>query len=136
MLALATRRMLLISGIPSDRPFRIEDVDLDRPGAIGKLLDKAKRSFDPEMTLRRNAGADLIAINDLLGNWDHWMERRALVQNARRRSDSEIFALFMKPLWCVEEEGAYRSLHSGLAKFLGIDAMFQGLSIDGRDPHR
>ena len=136
MLALATRRMLLISGIPSDRPFRIEDVDLDRPGALGKFLDKAKRSFDPEMTIRRNAGADLIAINDLLGNWDHWMERRRGVQSARRRPDSEIFPLFMKPMWCVEDEAAYRALHQGLAQFLGIEDMFRGLSIDGRDPHR
>ena len=136
MLSLATRRMLLISGIPSDRPFRIEDVDLDRPGAIGKLLDKAKRSFDPDMTIRRNAGADLIGINDLLGNLGHWMERRALVQGARRRPDAEILPLFIKPLWCVEEEPAYRALHEGLARFLGIEAMFEGLTIHGRDPHR
>lgn len=136
MLALATRRMLLISGIPSDRPFRIEHVDLDRPGAIGKLIDKAVRSFDPDMVIRRNAGADLIAINDLLGNWDHWMRRRAQVQEARRRPDSEIFPLFMKPMWCVEDEPAYRALHGGLAKFMGIENLFDGLSIDGRDPHR
>jgi GT2 family glycosyltransferase len=136
MLALSTRRMLLISGIPSDRPFRIEDVDLDRPGALGKILDKAKRGFDPEMTLRRNAGADLIAINDLLGNWDHWMARREQVQRARRRADSEIFPLFMNPMWCIEDESAYRSLHAGMAKFLGIDELFRGLSVDGRDPHR
>lgn len=136
MLALATRRMLLISGIPSDRPFRIEDVDLDRPGTLGKLIDKAKRGFDPEMTIRRNAGADLIAINDLLGNWEHWMRRRDAVQARRRRSDAEILPLFIKPLWCVEEEGAYQSLHHGLAKFLGIETLFEGLTIQGRDPHR
>lgn len=136
MLALATRRMLLISGIPSDRPFRIEDVDLDRPGALGKFLDKAKRGFDPDMVLRRNAGADLIAINDLLGNWDHWMERRAQVQSRRRRPDSEIFPLFIRPMWCVEDEGAYRALHAGLGRFLGLDAMFEGHSVDGAKPHR
>jgi GT2 family glycosyltransferase len=136
MLALATRRMLLISGIPSDRPFRIEEVDQGRPGALGKLYDKAKRAFEPDMTIRRNAGADLIAINDLLGNWEHWMRRRDAVQRARRRPDSEIFPMFMKPLWCVEEEGAYQALHHGLAKFLGIEAMFEGLTFHGRDPHR
>jgi len=136
MLALATRRMLLISGIPSDRPFRIEDVDLERPGALGKLLDKAKRSFDPDISMRRIAGADLIAINDLLCNWEHWMERRASVQSVRRRPDSEIFPLFMKPMWCIEDEPAYRALHGGLAQFLGIEDLFRGLSIDGREPHR
>jgi len=136
MLALAIRRMLLISGIPSDRPFRIEDVDLDRPGAIGKLIDKAKRGFDPDMLLRRNAGADLIAINDLLGNWEHWTARRNDVQRARLRPDSEIFPLFMKPMWCIEDESAYQALHNGITRFMGIEALFDGLSIHGRDPYR
>jgi GT2 family glycosyltransferase len=136
MLALAVRRMLLISGIPSDRPFRIEHVDLDRPGPLGKLVQKAKSSFDPDMTIRRTAGADLIAINDFLGNWNHWVERRRDVQSRRKRSDEEIFRLFLKPMWCVEEEEAYRALHSGIARFMGLDELFAGLSVPGADPNR
>ena len=42
----------------------------------------------------------------------------------------------MKPLWCVEDEGAYQALHHGMARFMGIEQMFDGLSIHGRDPHR
>jgi GT2 family glycosyltransferase len=135
MIALSVRRMLLISGIPSDRPFRIEHVDTGS-GAINKLIDKARRSFEPDMTVRRAAGADLIAINDFLGNWGHWAERREDVQSRRKRSDEEIFRLFLKPTWCVEEERAYRELHEGLLRFMGIDELFAGLSIGGTEPHK
>jgi GT2 family glycosyltransferase len=136
IIALSVRRMLLISGIASDRPFRIEHATAERAGALGKLMGKAREAFNPEITIRRAAAADLIAINDFLGNWDHWMKRRAEVQSRRKRSDAEIFRLFLKPMWCVEEEKAYRRLQEGMASFMGIDEMFGGLSIPGADPKK
>jgi GT2 family glycosyltransferase len=136
IVALSVRRMLLISGIPSDRPFRIEYASAERTGAIGKLISKALEAFNPEITIRRAAAADLIAINDFLGNWDHWIERRADVQSRRRRPDAEIFRLFLKPMWCVEEEPAYRRLQAGLCRFLGLDELFQGLTVPGDEPRR
>ena len=135
-LALAVRRMLLVSGIPDDSPYRIERQEVKEKGAAGRLLDKAKRVVDDTTPLKRVAVADLIGLNDLLGNWEHWERRRADIQARRKRSDTEIFQLFHKPLWCVEEEGAYRALHFGVARRFGIDTLFDGLTERGPDPNK
>ena len=113
-LALAVRRTLLVSGVDDDAPYRIE-----RQERRAGILDKAKRAVDDTVPVKKVAVADLIGLNDLLGNWAHWEERRADVQRRRRRSDDEIFQLFLKPLWCVEEEEAYRELHFGIARHFG-----------------
>ena len=86
------------------------------------------------MGVSRIGVADLIGLNDLLGNWDHWVERRQEVQSRRRRTDEEIFRLFLKPLWCVESDPAYRELQTGLVGLLGLDALFADLTIPGPDP--
>ncbi|MCZ6596282.1 MAG: glycosyltransferase family 2 protein [Planctomycetota bacterium] len=135
-IALAVRRMLLVSGIDDDTPFRIERLDAPDSGVVGRLLDKAKRSVDDHIPIRRVAAADLIGLNDLLGNWEHWVERRKEVQDRRRRADEEIFQLFHKPMWCIEEEDAYRELHYGIARHFGIDRMFEGLTHKGPEPKK
>jgi GT2 family glycosyltransferase len=135
-LALAVRRMLLVAGIPDDTPYRIERQEARDKGVAGRILDKALRAADDTAPLKKVAVADLIGINDLLGNWEHWEARRAGVQSRRRRSDAEIFQLFHKPLWCVEEEAAYRALHFGSARRFGVDDLFQGLTAAGPDPNK
>jgi hypothetical protein len=85
---------------------------------------RAKSKLDDRVPVRRLAAADLIGINDLLGRWDHWMHRRDQVQKKRRRSDAEIFELFLKPHWCIEDEKGYRELHAGLTRFEGLDRLF------------
>ncbi|MEM7308604.1 MAG: glycosyltransferase family 2 protein [Planctomycetota bacterium] len=135
-LSLAVRRMLLISGLADDTPYRIERQDVKDKGAAGRLLDKAKRAAQDSTPLTKVAVADLIGINDLLGNWDHWERRRADVQARRRRPDDEIFQLFHKPLWCIEDEPAYRSLHFGIARRFGIDTLFDGLTEQGPEPNK
>jgi hypothetical protein len=52
------------------------------------------------------------------------MERRKGVQALRRRPDSEIFALFQKPFWCIEGERGYVELQRGLVAFQGLDRTF------------
>jgi hypothetical protein len=32
--------------------------------------------------------------------------------------------LFLEPLWCIEGDPAYRSLHEGLVDFLDLGALF------------
>ncbi len=136
-LGLALRRTLLVSGLDDDSPYRIERHNLKDSGAVGRWLDKAKRSLvDDTVPIRRVAVADLIGLNDLLGNWGHWTRRRADVQARRRRPDEDIFQLFHKPLWCVEEEDAYRELHYGIARHFGIDTLFEGLTADGPEPNK
>ena len=168
MLGLYLRRMLLVSGIPDDSPYRIQHVRADgalqgTPGAAGGqgpggggggLLRRLKGLLgragsapgqglggerDPgadRAELTRVLAADLIGANDLLGNWDHWMARRAEVQSRRRRADEDIFRLFLKPMWCIEDEPAYRSLHAGLSDFSGLTSLFEGLELSGQDPHK
>ena len=135
-LALALRRMLLISGVGDDGPYRIERQEVKERGTAGRLLDKAKRAALDSTLVKKACVADLIGINDLLGNWEHWERRRAEVQARRKRSDTEIFKLFHKPLWCVEDEDAYRALHFGAARRFGVEALFDGLTGTGPEPNR
>ena len=79
--------------------------------------------------------ADLIGINDLLGRWDHWSERREKVQSRRARPDGEILPLFLHPLWCIEKDPAYEELHAGLEGFLELDQLFEGLTSLEDKPH-
>lgn len=133
-LALASRRTFMVSGIDDDRAFRIEDVKPGSAGVVGRLWDKARRAVDEEYPIRREAAADLVGINDLLANWDHWMERRQKIQARRKRSDAEIFHLFHRPLWCIEGDPAYTELHNGMAAFFGLDELFSGLTAGDSDP--
>ncbi|MDF1799957.1 MAG: glycosyltransferase family 2 protein [Planctomycetota bacterium] len=135
-LALAVRRTFQVSGIDDDRCFRIEEVKAGGAGVVGRLWGKARRAVDDEYGLRREAVADLVGINDLLANWDHWMDRRKAIQAKRRRSDEEIFQLFHRPLWCIEEDPSYRALHEGTVSFFGLDEVFQGLTAQGEDPNK
>ena len=32
--------------------------------------------------------------------------------------------LFLKPLWCIEEEPGYKALHDGLSDFAGVTRLF------------
>ena len=126
LLGLAVRRMLLVSGLQDDRPFRIQHATTARPGFLARLLGrKGRRGAGADVGVSRVALADLVGLNDLLGNWEHWTRRRGEVQSRRRRSDEEIFRLFLKPMWCIEEEHGYQELHAGLADFTGVARLFE-----------
>ena len=125
ILSLFVRRMWMNSGLhEKDAEFRIEHATNPASSMFRRMLDKAQARFDETIDFRRIGAADLVAINDLLGNWDHWMERRRGVQALRRRPDSEIFALFQKPFWCIEGERGYVELQKGLVAFHGLDRLF------------
>lgn len=134
LLALYLRRMWIGAGLHDAPGFRIEQTEAQARGVVGRLVDKAKHAMHDSVPISRIAAADLVGINDLLGRYDHWMGRRRAVQARRKRSDAEIFALFHKPMWCIEEEPAYKELHQGLTGFLGLDRWFEGLEGRGRDP--
>ncbi len=135
MLALAMRRMLLVSGVEDQSAFRIEEADmLGGGGPVRRMLEKARGVVQDTIHIKRVAVADLIGINDLLGRFDHWSAKRAVVQSARKRADSEIFSLFLAPEWCIEREPGYLELHAGLSSMLGLDRLFEGLSEPGAQP--
>lgn len=123
MLALAIRRAYLGAGL-NESLFRIEDAKLGKGGLLGWIrgLGDPTRRTAP---IGRIGAADLVAINDLLGNWDTWMEKRLEVQSQRRRSDAEIQRMFIEPLTCVEGEPSYVALQSGLVSLFGLDDTFQ-----------
>ncbi len=122
ILALHARRTWMNSGLHlKDEEFRIEHATNPGSGFFQRMLEKAANKLDDEVSVRRSAAADLIGINDLLGRWDHWLARREAIQRRRRRSDAEIFRLFLKPHWCVEGEGGYQELQRGLTALYGLD---------------
>lgn len=122
MLGLFVRRMWGASGLHAhDAEFRIEL--LTNPahgGALRRLLDRAQEKLAEDAPLRRIAAADLIGINDLLGRFDHWMQRRQTVQRVRARPDAEIFELFLKPRWCIEGDPGYAQLQKGMLELFGL----------------
>jgi GT2 family glycosyltransferase len=121
ILALHARRTWMVSGLHArDEEFRIEHATNPASGFFQRMLEKAQHKLDDEVAVRRIAAADLIGVNDLLGRWEHWMGRRAAVQGRRRRSDAEIFRMFLKPHWCIEGEGGYRELQRGVEALFGL----------------
>lgn len=136
MLGLAIRRSYISSGLGDDRPFRIEHAGTESVGPVRRLLEKARGVMKDMVPFKRVAAADLIGINDLLGNWDHWSAKRAEVQKRRKRPDAEIFQLFLRPEWCIEGEPGYQELQRGLSEFLEIDKLFSGLTEPGAELHK
>ena len=135
MLGLAARRAFLSSDLPDLERYRIEAMEtLGGNGAGPRFLRKLRKTSQSHDDMGRIAIADLVGMNDLLGRWEHWMERRKAVQDRRTRPDSEILPLFLRPMWCIEGEPAYRELHSGLSEFLGLDDLFAGLTTMNDEP--
>jgi GT2 family glycosyltransferase len=136
MLALALRRCFLNSGLADVTPFRIEHASTAQASTYERLLARLRRTTGASVPFSRVGAADLVGMNDLLGNFEHWRAKRAAVQAKRRRPDEEIFRLFLRPEWCIEEEPGYKELQHGLSELLGIDELFCGLTEPGMDPHK
>lgn len=135
MLALATRRALLMAGPIDGERYRIEDLtSLPGGGLWERFKSFVRKRRNTHQSVPRVALADLLAINDLIGNWDHWNKRRAQVQSLRKRDDSEILPLFLRPMWCIEPDGGYQELQAGLSSLFGIDELFAGLTTLEQDP--
>ncbi|MFT5050138.1 MAG: GT2 family glycosyltransferase [Chlamydiales bacterium] len=138
MLALATRRAYLSAEVRDPDAYRIES--LSAPGLSAKkglwerIMRRLGRRPAGTEAIGRVALADLVGINDLLGQWDFWMEKRVKIQASRRRSDEEIFRLFLRPLWCIEDDYGYKELQAGLTHFLGLDELFEGATRMHQDP--
>ena len=119
------RRAFLHMG-PLDRTeYHIEELrTLEGPGWWARLLARFRKQRRPLQSIDRVGAADLVALDDFIGGWDHWTTKRRAVQDRRRRSDEEILPLFLEPLWCIEGDPAYRALHEGLVDFLDLGGLF------------
>jgi GT2 family glycosyltransferase len=114
MLALAIRRAHLKLGL-DEHTFRIE---------AARLLAADESAADTRVKVERLGAADLIAINDVLSQWEHWMRRRREVQSRRRRGDDQIQRMFLEPLACVEGDAAYAALQAELIARFGLEQTF------------
>jgi len=131
MLALAARRAYLATGLGEAGEFRIERLErLGSPSWTGRLRRRRGRVAVDPLAL-----ADLVAINDLIGQWDHWTARRAQVQATRARPDAEILPLFLDPLWCVEQDHGYVELQRGVTQAFGLRDLFQDLTTLEEEPY-
>jgi hypothetical protein len=129
------------SGLDADPGFRIEQARPAEAASRPTFVDRARARLSGrpgtqfgESPIGNLAAADLLAANDLLGHWPAWMAKRRAVQARRRRADADIFRLFLRPLWCVEEEAGYRALFDGVTDFFGIRVLFDGLTVMPEDP--
>ena len=135
MLALAFRRGYSKTALKDDAAYRIESMNtLGRDTAGGRFWRSLKNRIDSHDSMHREAIADFVAINDLFGRWDHWMARRREIQSRRKRSDEEIFPLFLKPMWCIEQDSSYTELQAGMTDFFGVDKLFEGLTTMDEAP--
>lgn len=126
---LAFRRAFSRIGLADPAAYRIEALStLEKDGPWAKLRRGFRKHLQSHDSVDRMAVADFVAMNDVLGRWNHWMQRRKEIQDRRRRSDEEILPLFLDPLWCIEGDLAYGQLQEDLTRRYGIDELFAGLT--------
>lgn len=135
MVALANRRAFLASGLGQADGYRIEKMlSLPKVGRWQEFRRKLRKARAQKQPIDKIGAADFIAINDVLGDWQHWMGVRAELQSKRQRSDEQILPLFLRPHWCIEGDAAYQGLHQGMTQMFGIDDLFAGLESSEEDP--
>lgn len=126
---LAFRRAFSRIGLADADAYRIEALTtLEKDGPWTKLRRGFRKHLQSHDSVDRMAVADFVAMNDVLGRWNHWMQRRKEIQDRRRRSDEEILPLFLDPLWCIEGDPAYGQLQEDLTRRYGLDELFAGLT--------
>lgn len=104
-LLLLVKRALLRGGLPR------------APYDIGG--DGASTEAVPRISL-----AHLHAIGDVVDGLDELYARRALIQRARRRPDTEILPRFNRPLWPVLPERPYLEASDRVTGAFGLDQLF------------
>jgi GT2 family glycosyltransferase len=134
VLLLYLRRSWVVARMGDAETFRVEKLEKNRR-SLWRLFNDAFRKGRRRFPVGVLAAADLVAANDWLEDFDHWVERRSEVQSSRKRSDAEIFRLFLKPFWSVEKNDHYRGLQRSIEDFLGLDRIFAGKTAPGPEPN-
>jgi GT2 family glycosyltransferase len=123
LIALAVRRAQLATGLAA--PEAVEPLRIERATPRELAPSGARAAEEPPLAIRALGAADLVALDDLLGRFDHWLSRRREVQARRVLPDREIFPMFLEPLACVEEDPAYRALQRGLLELYRVAEIFE-----------
>lgn len=97
-------------------------------GAAFTVSDRlpAEAPPEPETAISALSAAQLLAVEDIVAEWDLWMGKRASVQALRRRQDNEILPLFgdftIPPLL---GNSTYESAHQAVIRALRIEEMWR-----------
>ncbi len=75
------------------------------------------------LTTRPSMGP-FIALEDLMEDLDYLFEKREFIQSQRKRSDREIFNLFLDPFNCQYDEEEYVKVRNSIIKNLKLSEMF------------
>ena len=67
-----------------------------------------------------------IALEDLMEDLDYLLERRDFIQSHRKRSDREIFQLFIDPFNSQYDEEEYVKVRDSIIKNFKLSDMFSG----------
>lgn len=124
-LLLSLKRTMYLMGLDPS-PFRIHGRETHLAGPLGELVAKGRAKLT-RMAVPRAGLADLVAMSDFVDRFDRMVEKRRAVQGARRRSDAEILRLFGRPFWAVERQEEYGRALRRLARFFGIDRLFDAV---------
>lgn len=106
-----------------DREFRIDGHEPFLKGPLAETIVKGKARLS-SVKISRTGLADLVALNDFVGNFKCMKEKRDKIQKARKRPDSEILPLFGDPFWAVEEPGEFSEALDLLTEFFGVQGIF------------
>ncbi len=139
ILSVAVRRQWVFTRITDVSEFRIEDANVRQaagPAARAKRAALSTLGLGGTYPLDRIAMGDLIGINDVLGNWNHWMEVRAKVQTLRKTPDEDLFPLFENPLWCIEGEKGYVEIQEAMLRRAGVWDLLKSHEREGPEPFK
>ena len=130
-LLLYLRRALVMAGVDPS-PFRVETQAVaprlyeDLPLADVPLPSPRQQvQTGPSVRVAAQTVSLLVAADDLLRNLDTLMQKRQAVQRRRRRSDQEIFKLFVNPLELDYLNPCYVHTVEELATACGICDLFE-----------
>jgi GT2 family glycosyltransferase len=112
-LVLAIKRAVLFSGVEKESFY---------------LWAETRRRLDAQDAAARSQFLDalnhLVVLDDLFESIPRLMEKRALVQAHRRRSDREILGLFTDPFRTIVEDPLYLETESQYLDWLSLDSFF------------
>lgn len=114
---LAIKRAVLFSGVERDRFYlwskSRERLQRGDPTAPFQILDALNH---------------LVAVDDVLDNLPNLLQRRSRVQAMRKRSDAEIFGLFIDPFREIVEDPEYRRIERTHLEMQELTKMFEPLT--------
>ncbi|MBI4454434.1 MAG: glycosyltransferase family 2 protein [Acidobacteria bacterium] len=106
----AVRRAVRFAGIDKKTFYFWEDTEIPQNSA--------------SLWMWKDAINHLVALDDVIENWHHLMEKRQRVQARRKRADCEIFPLFRDPFRRIFKDANYEEHEAEWITALGITQLF------------